>query len=474
MIQKVLIQYILSPLGAVMDKFSEKVRQFLFMLGGLGVVMHTFAHNMSLPKYRYFVFYAIDCVFLGLMILSMLRKDMKPVKFRWPLMICWIAVGVLMLLSGLKNNTNYLAEALLFLVVYPVLFICFNNSDRGIIFRNLIRILKTSVVFYVLCSFTFAPILQDSYPGIFNNTNGAAYYLAACLAFQTAELLYEERFGWKMAGDILLTAMTAALLYYTNSRTGVLAVIVALAGGTGIYLLTHGWKRNVKCLLLLAVTLVLTWGAISNLVYVFQLRSEIDFPYYYNALAGEFYSTKATNDTNNTEQKPNQPNAANKNDRFDASGFNDRMQYKGTTENKTMDQYSTGRISIWLAYAKDLNWTGHAETPTVYIDWLYKNISSTHMTILQIAYESGILAGIFYFLLNIGSGFVAIWFAWKNRNERYAALPLMVTLAFGVMSMLGSSGVSLWYLETFCYYIVSFPIVADRTATAQAPCESGR
>lgn len=464
MIQKLLIQYIFSPLGGMMDKFSEKLRQFLFMLGGLGVVMHAFMRNMSLVKYRYVVFYVIDCVFLGLMILSMLRKDMKPVKFRWPLMTCWFAVGALMFLSGLMNNTDYLAEALLFLVVYPIFFICFNNCDRTKVFKNLIRILKISVVVYALSGFVLAPIQKDSYPGVFNNTNGAAYYLAACLTFQIAELLYEERIGWKMVWDMLLVAVAAALLYYTNSRTGVLAVIVALAGGVCMYLLTHGIRQNGKCLILLAVTAVMVWVSITNLVYVFQLRSEIDFPYYYNALAGEFYSTKATNDH---AEKPNQSNGKKQNDRFDVSGFNDRMQYKGTTENKTMDQYSTGRISIWMAYAKDLNWTGHAKTPKVHIDWLYQDISSTHMTILQIAYESGIPAGIFYFLLNIGTGLVTIWFAWKNRKEHYAALPLMVTLAFGVMSMLGSSGVSLWYLETFCYYIVLFPIVAGRKSEAQ-------
>lgn len=472
MIQKGLIHYILSPLGGIMDKCSEKTRDLLFVLGGLGIVLLIFMHNASMARFRFIFFYMIDCVFFGVMILSTLRKEMKPVKFRWPLMACWLAVGALMLVSGFAQNSDYLSEALLFLVAYPIAFICFNNCDRVRIFKNLIVIAKIAVVVFALSSFAFAPILQASYPGIFNNTNGAAYFLAVCITCQLVELIYDERLGWKTVWNLLLLAVAFAMLYYTNSRTGVLAVVVTLIGGVGIFMLTHGRKENLKCVLLLAVTCAVACIAVVNMVYLFQLRSQINFPYYFNTSTGEFYSTMKSEEPKTDTDQPKEDKKDTENEIFDVSGFNDRMRNKGTTENKTMDQYSTGRISIWLAYAKDLNWTGHAHTPKVYIAQLYKDISTTHMTILEIAYQSGIPAGIFYFLLNIGTGFVAIWFAWKNQKERYAAMPLMVTLAFGVMSMLGSCSVSLWYLTTLYYYMVLFPILANRKTQEQALAES--
>lgn len=462
MIQKYLIRYVLAPLGGVMERISERVRDFLFVLASLCVILQFFLRNMSLAQYRFLIFYAIDCLFLGVMILCTASKDMKPVKFRWPVAVCWFAVGFFMLLSGVINNVDYLPEAMLFLVAYPVLFICWNNCDRTRIFRLLLLICKLALVIFAVASFLFAKIKSERYPGIFNNTNGAAYFLAVCVTCQLVELMYEKRFGLKTVVDILLLGLAAALLYYTNSRTGPLGVIFAIIGGLGMYLLTHTWKENAKCLLRIGIAGAVAVIISMNLVYVFQMRPQMDFPVYFNSESGQFYTVKkaAASKDNAVSKDNSQKESDKKEEYFDTSGFNTVTDQKSSTENKTMDQYSTGRISIWKAYAKDLNWTGHASTPKVYIDWMYKEISTTHMTILQVAYESGIPAGIFYFLLNMGTGFVSIWFVWKNRKERYAAMPLMITLVFGVMSMLGSCGVSLWYMTTLYYYLVQFPILA--------------
>jgi len=114
---------------------------------------------------------------------------------------------------------------------------------------------------------------------------------------------------------------------------------------------------------------------------------------------------------------------------------------------------------VWKAYAKDLNLFGHESTPEVYIPIIYKDIKSTHMTILQIAYESGIFAGVSYFVLNIASGILAIIYAVRHRSEKYALLPLLVIAAFGVLSMLMSCRVTFWYYSTLMYYFALAPLM---------------
>ena len=89
-----------------------------------------------------------------------------------------------------------------------------------------------------------------------------------------------------------------------------------------------------------------------------------------------------------------------------------------------------------------------------------KEFESTHMTCLQIAYESGIPAGILFLLLNIFSGIHTLSYAWKRGKEPYALAPLMFTVTFGVLSMLGSCVASFGYLATFFYYISQYPIMA--------------
>ena len=85
---------------------------------------------------------------------------------------------------------------------------------------------------------------------------------------------------------------------------------------------------------------------------------------------------------------------------------------------------------------------------------------TAHNTILQMAYECGIPTGILYLVFNLTSGVLAILFARKNRSERYALLPLAVTVAFGFMSLLSSLENAFSYMITLYYYLLQFPLIA--------------
>jgi hypothetical protein len=62
-------------------------------------------------------------------------------------------------------------------------------------------------------------------------------------------------------------------------------------------------------------------------------------------------------------------------------------------------------------------------------------------------------------LLNLLTGVLAIMYAWKHREEKFALMPLMVILAFGVVSITSSVNSSYNYALTFYYYLVLFPLV---------------
>lgn len=458
-IQRLLIQYILDPLARLMGKASKGKKDAVFVVSFLCIILQHFLKNCYVVNYRYLYYYAANCLFLGLMILCSMPAKIKPVKFRRCLAVCWFGVGIMMLLSGILNNPDYLPEAVLFLIVFPIVFIVWNNTDRTKIFSLLLSAYKISVVIFIVASFLFSKISSSIYPGIFHNTNGAAYYLsvgAVCLAIECLTSKYLDK---KFVVNIILFGITCALMYYTNSRTGPLALIVAFIGGTVVYMLTHSAKENKTYLIRTGAMAISVAVFVVCLVYVFQLRRYLDIPYF-DTKTGMFYFEQkqpATDVETGIGETPVQ----------DDDGFFGITEYNKKTEEKTeigeqtLNQYSTGRIGIWKAYAKDLNLFGHAYTPSIYFESMYKYISSTHMTILQIAYESGIIAGLLYLLLNIGTGLFSIRFAWKNREEKYALLPLMLILSFGVMSMLGSCGVSMWYMTTFMYYLVLFPIMVS-------------
>ena len=454
--QKYLIQSILSPLCKIMSRFSEKAKNRLFVLGGVGIVILTFLRHSEAVDYRYLYHFTGCCFGLGLMILGSLDDAVKPVRFRRAFTAIWFTFGLLQLRSGICNSSNYLPEAVLLLVAYPILFICWNNTDRTRLYRLLGRVLRISLWIFAAASWLLSPIGKDKYPGIFTNTNNAAYFLCLCAVSALLGLMYEQ--GRKETfTNILDLALACALNYYTNSRTGTLAILLALAFGLGIFLLRHDRRENLTCLTRLAAGALAIFVAMHGLVYIYQLRHYLPLPYFDGDEKGVYYATR--------EELLEE---AEEEDFFGLSGFQDVSDKKNNTAGKDLDAYSTGRVSIWLAYAKDLNLTGHEGVPPKYIPGYDKEFESTHMTCLQIAYESGIPTGLIFLLLNLASGIGTVWYAWKHGRGGYASGPVMFTVVFGVLSMLGSCGASFGYLTTFLYYLSQYPIIA--CLQEESPC----
>ena len=69
--------------------------------------------------------------------------------------------------------------------------------------------------------------------------------------------------------------------------------------------------------------------------------------------------------------------------------------------------------------------------------------------------------------MNIFSGFAAIAYAWRNRHKTWGLVPLMMTLSFGVLSVMESCGVSLQFLGTFLYYGSMFPLITRGEAASK-------
>lgn len=458
-LQKLLIRYILNPMAGIMSGFSEKTKNSLFVFAGSGIILQTFLKEMRITNYRFLIFFVIDCALLGIMILCALGERIRPVRFRWALMIPWLGTGVFMLQAGIRLNMDYLPEAMLFLAAYPVLFICWNNADRTRILHLLIWLCRIAALVFFGGNLLLAKISPSRYSGIFCNPNGAAFVLATVSVFLLAHVITAMRFDWKWGLDVLLLGASLTLNYYTNSRSGMLAVLAASAVGIVMYLVTHPKKARLRCAAAILAVTIVTAAMIPGLLHLFELRQKLNLPYL-NPLNGEFYTLQETE-----EKKP---------PKIDTSGFDKVTTQKGDYHGQTADEFSTGRLSVWKFYVDRLNWFGHAETPIAYIELLHKDIASTHMTILQYGYESGIFAGICYLIVNIGSGLAAIWFAWRNRDERYACLPLMAIVSYGAMSMLSSCGVSFWYLTTFCYNMVLFPLMAFLPANEQTGSTAGQ
>lgn len=476
MLQQWLIHFILNPLAKFAQRFSGKMRDRMFTLAGVAVFVVFFLYSASVIRWRYLYTFAISCFLLGVMILCSLEKEIKPVKFRLRLLLPLLGVGALTLLSTVLNNVEYLFEALLMTVAYPVVYICWNNADREKLIRLLIRIIRISLVIFVVASLLVIQITTRRYSGLFRNPNNCAFYLSMVCACLGAEILYRRSFDKNCIADILLFAVAQAMIHYTNSRSGQLAVYALAAGGIVVYMLTHSKKENLGCLLRAGCCVLASAVFMSVLIYAFQARQLAPIPYYAKTTRTFYFTERwehlAGNQQNFVGELP--PEESQQEDFFGTESYDDFNDGKSNMEGKDLDRYSSGRLSIWKQYGSELNLLGHEEVPTIIIlngDGMETEIHSTHMTIMEVAYECGIPAGVLFLILNIMSGILAIVYAWKNSAEKYALFPLMVILAFGVCSVFTAINGSFAYISTLYYYLAMFPLMVktqEETAVQRA------
>lgn len=462
--QKMLIRYVLEPFACFMDRFQPKTKDRVFVISCLLIIFQYFLKGAGLVQYRYLIFYGIDCMLLGLMILCSLKPGIQPLKFRKTLAVSWFGVGLLMLQSGLRNNVDYLPEAVLFLIAYPVAFLVWNNNDVGKIMKLLVQSMKLSFLVFLVMSFLFYPMEEIRYSGLFTNVNGASGYLALVFTCLIVEVISERKVTARHVGNLVLTGVCTALLFYTNSRTGELEILVAAVAACGMYWIAHrkeGKKYFYRNVALICFSILIFFNVT---IYVFQSNKVL------GAVMGEIQSsiqavsTQATDDgewlAESTETEPE----GNRTGQTilkpsDSKEVNDQ---RTSADGKTALEISTGRTAIWVGYLQQLNLFGHADSGTVVIQYggAERVYHTTHMTILQIAYESGAIAGILYLLFNITAGVCSIVYVVRSRDDPYAMLPLLIAVAYGVHSLLASTGTSFWYMSAFYYYLVQFPVIA--------------
>ena len=460
--QKILIQYLLDPLCRLMEPVSGKWRNFLFLLGGCGILTTMFLQGAEALAIRYIFIFAANCIFLGLMVLGILPQKVTPVRWNKPLFFSWMAMATLRMISVFTQNTNYFAEGFLLFFAWPTIFIILANADTTRLLNLILRLIRIALFAYVVLSFLFTPITPGKYSGIFENTNSTSHFLGAVSVALAAAVIFRRGKQWIV--DAILLGLAWAMNIYSSSRGGMLAAYTAIGCGLAMFLLSHLRDGQWKKIFRLGVSVLACSVLTLSLVYIFQLRLALDLPYFHHETRRFYYADR---DEVWSYLGDEFAGYMGDSEYFGSDIFTDLSDDRFDMEGMTLDKYSTGRVSLWMSCVNKLNLTGHPSTEKqFYIAYAKKTFNTTHMVILQYAFESGIPMGVMYLVMNILSGIAAIAYAWRNRTKSWALWPLMMTLSFGVLSVMESCGPSLQFMGTFLYYGSMFPLItrgeADR------------
>ncbi len=428
--------FLLNPLSHTMERTDEKHKDAIFVAAGLLLFLGYFLCGSGIVNIRYLYYYVVGVAALGLMLVCSLRGPVKPVRFYKSAFAIWLVFGLLQFISGLLNSVDYLPEALLILLAYPMLFVAWNNMGFEKVFKLLIQVCTISFYFFIVVCLMLFPINGAHYSGLFSNPNKAAEYLTLVFCCLLVEIFAGQSVR-KSVWNTVLIGICAAFLFYSNSRTGQVSAIFAFLGFTVMFAVTRGLKDRqfwIRCAGILLASAVCCFG----LFYVFSLRQYIPLP------------------ANDIEKKVFYHIEK------DAGGLNSVFEVtkaKTAIGDRSADQVSSGRISIWKVYFKKLNLLGHETGGALYIPARKNFYTTSHNYLLQNAYNHGIFTGIVAAVLMVFLGIKSILYGLKNRIGIYSLMPITITVAFGITSMLASPTISFWYMLLTYYYFVQGPLL---------------
>ena len=467
LVQGKLIRFILQPLASISNRLSVKARDTVFVCSGLMIFLMHFVYNAEKWNYRFLYMYVFDCCMAGLMILSILPRSVNPVRFDKMLIIPWYGFALFALIAGITKSADYLPDAMLYLVMYPVFYIVWNNCDTHKIQRQLLRISRYSFFIFLFVNIVFFPISGRQYSGFFSNVNGVAYYLALVSCCFLIEILSCEKANPLFFLDLVLLGISVSLVFYSNSRTGQLALLMSFFLTVLLLAFTDrsGFiKVFVRRLVPIALSIVLF---IPATLYVFQLPQEVSRIISELSVEHEQPAEPAPAEPTPAEPAPAEPTPAEPAPAESAPSAGEKLdsireynEQKVSTSGLTLDQISSGRITIWKEYCKHLGFWGHSNTAdSFFIEGRGTYNSTAHMTILEFAYSFGILAGLLYLFFNILAGVKSIRYALRCPKNRYALMPFTITIAFGVMSLFAAFSTSFYDMIVFYYYLIQKPLM---------------
>ena len=462
-IQELIIRCFFAPLAVLVNRMGEKAKNCGFILSGLGLFFISFLYGSErYTNVRYLLFFGAGCLFLGLMVLFSLKKELKPIKFDGVLTVVWLLIGVLIGISGLRFKLDYLSEAIIFLAAAPVFFVVWGNLDHSRLMARLSLTCKISFVAYLAVSILFFPVSGVRVTSLIFNPNGTAIYLALVFICLLVDVLNRRKFCMGMVLEVALLGISGALIYYSASRTGLLASLLGAGLTVILYLIRHAGQLR-RRLLLNVLPIILSIGIFfPTTIYLMQATAVVQKAVHQVVvmMLPEKENTEAEIPDQEGDKIP---------DIQSLDKYVTEVEHRLDTDGKSLAQISTGRIDIWKTWLRNLKLFGNGAEERFYIERVGRYYQNAHMTILTIGYRSGIICGLLYLLFNILAGLKSVQFALKNRDSDYALMPFAVTIVFGVISVLTSVNTPFTMMITMYYYFVQTPLMQHVTWKRSLP-----
>ena len=433
------ICYLLNSLGKITAKLSPKMRGNLLTLSFMMISICAFIYSIF-PIYVHLLFKCIiGAFFMGGILIFSIDREIKPVKLNPWIARLWFAFGGIRLLTGFVTSIEYVPLACIWLVGFPLIFfVWINREDYETLFQHIFKAFIIPLLIFFILSIFLSPINGNSgYAGITSNTGAVGQKIAPVFPLAVSTYFWgkERKRLWKVLSVICIFLSISFAFYSWNRMITVTIAGVILVATICALIDKQSVKKIVLSLIVLAVGSVVITEALLPVNH---------------ALTAVFSSDAVT------EEKDSEMDEV-------FYGYLDRMEGKDK-QKVTVNDYSSGRVGIWVEALSKTNLFGHPSREHIVTDRNGDVGNNTHNVFIQFIYDNGIIAGVLFIIINISAGLIllsrCLWE--KERRHLYFTLALIAVSYWGI-SLFISTNLPFLYEISFVFYLV-FAVMFDSKA----------
>ena len=430
--------FILNNIFKITGKLKEKTRNMILLMASFVMVvmcmLHTAWYYLGID-FGYAELFAVNTLILLILIIFSIKDQLVRIKWNKFIAIPWFICPVLILVSCLDhhNAASFMMFAVLMLIAFPSLFFVWNNrGDYATLYIIFSKAVSAGVIlFFVYCMICHPYDGDTAYQGISVNPNSNGLIAVGGAIASLYMLLVESTYKSKIIYIISL-GMSVTLSYISLSRASIISIIMVFAVFI-IYIIRIRFrdKRTIAGIAAVVVIIAVTFASVG--VYKAIL---VNVTPHISQHIGEVFISEVYAD--------------------DASK-NPLIQKFQKSDN--IDVMTSGRTVIWKNYLKEINVLGNERGDRgLYIDEIGMK-KSAHNTYIEIAYRSGIFAGISYLIVVICAVIFSMRAVFgKKYFDIYNAFIPMSVVAFFVLSNIERAVFPVEKIHIFMFFIAITPL----------------
>ena len=425
-----------------------------------------------LQKESYFYNSILGLFLLCIVAFLSLNQPLKKIHWRRSLVISWFGFCLMITVSDFLVYKKACGLGLILALVFTgVFFVWQNHPDE----RRLMKCFKDAVkiAFYLIAiiSVFFRPFIAGGrYAALFTNPNTFGLYLVTIFVVFVCDLecwIQKKKSFKKLIPTIFSIALVLFYVSISQARTALIAVIGVFVTWVIARIIVNRKSVRIKQFIIgVGATLICTvacypvfYQAVTHIPYWIghPIVFADDTVYYSDGSKAQIGEMLLAESVGVDDVFVEETDGGYWNNNFLVRIFN------SLDAGATLDRISSGRITIYKAYLRKLNFKGHRNISMKIND---HKVAHSHNNYVQFGYTYGYLSMFFYFLITVLSVLFAAKHYLKNfrKSPGYSFLALGISVSFVLSTLTECLFLPFEVFPAFAYWFTFCDLFVKRVA----------